>query len=153
MHTTNTVLQTTPKPIPLPCEVLEVEIGQLEQEILRAGSHAQKAQLLKIMATVQKTYKESCGSGTEQLAGANIRMNFINGAVLMTMAEERGSGVRVIMAGADGVLVTIDGNGQMIVRPPDGPGDREIRQAVAAMAQAVKVLGSSGGFSLSPQVN
>jgi hypothetical protein len=57
----------------------------------------------------------------------------------------RANGVRVIFGGNDGVLVTIDGNGVIHVLPPEGPGDPEVRQAVAAIVQGFKLL--AGGIT------
>lgn len=61
--------------------------------------------------------------------------------VLLRIPEEPGNSVRVILGGADGPLVTIDANGHIKVLPPQGPGDPEIRKAIAGILQGVEVIG------------
>lgn len=42
------------------------------------------------------------------------------------------------------MLITIDANGQIHVTPPGGPGDPEVRQAVASIVQGVATLSHLG---------
>jgi hypothetical protein len=56
--------------------------------------------------------------------------------------------VHVIVGGADGTLVTIDAQGHIRVRPPEGPGPTEIREAVSAMIEAAGVIAK---VALNPQ--
>lgn len=69
-------------------------------------------------------------------------VELINNAVLLNV--ERGNEVKVIIGGNDGILITIDANGHIHVTPPEGPGDPEVRQAVASIVQGVSVLGRLG---------
>jgi hypothetical protein len=68
-------------------------------------------------------------------------VELLNNAVLLNI--ERGNEVRVIIGGNDGVLITIGANG-IHVTPPEGPGDPEVRQAVASILQGVSVLSRLG---------
>lgn len=61
-------------------------------------------------------------------------------AVVLHIPEERGNGVRVVLGGADGPLVTIDSNGHIKVLPPEGPGDPELRKAVSNILQGVQTI-------------
>ena len=69
-------------------------------------------------------------------------VELLNNAVLLN--AERGNEVRVIIGGNDGILITIDGSGHIHVTPPEGPGDPEMRQAVASIVQGVAVLSRLG---------
>ncbi len=62
----------------------------------------------------------------------------LNRAVLLNV--EQGNEVKVIFGGNDGILVTIDANGHIHVSGPGGPGDPEVREAVAAIVRGVEVL-------------
>jgi len=68
-------------------------------------------------------------------------VELMNNAVFLTL--EAGP-VRVIIGGNDGVLITIDANGHIVVTPPEGPGDPEVRQAVASIVQGVGALSRLG---------
>jgi hypothetical protein len=61
-------------------------------------------------------------------------------SVILNVPQEHGNGVRVIFGGNDGILITIDGSGHIVVRGPEGPGDPEIRQAVESILVGVEVL-------------
>ena len=65
----------------------------------------------------------------------------VNKAVFLNL--EAGP-VKVIIGGNDGILVTIDANGHIHVTPPEGPGDPEVRQAVASIVQGVGALSRLG---------
>ena len=69
-----------------------------------------------------------------------LSMEIVNKAVLLNLVEEHGNEVRVIFGGNDGILVTIDGQGHIVVRGPEGPGDPEVRKAVNAIVQSAEVL-------------
>jgi hypothetical protein len=72
-----------------------------------------------------------------------------NHTLLLHIPQEHGNSVRVLLGGADGVLITINAAGQITVLPPEGPGDPELRQAIAAVLNGVKVLGNfAGGAAL-----
>ncbi|HEV2351319.1 MAG TPA: hypothetical protein VG028_15890 [Terriglobia bacterium] len=71
----------------------------------------------------------------------------LNKAVLLNV--EQGNEQRVIIGGNDGTLITIDANGRIHVTPPEGPGDPEVRQAVASILQGVNVLGRLGAAGAS----
>jgi hypothetical protein len=47
---------------------------------------------------------------------------------------------RLIVGGSDGILITIDANGQIHVLHSEGPGDPEVKQAVASIIEALLVL-------------
>ena len=73
-------------------------------------------------------------------------VELLNNAVLLNV--EVGNEVRVIIGGNDGTLITIDAHGRIHVTPPEGPGDPQVRQAVASIVQGVAVLsrlGAAGG--------
>ncbi len=65
-------------------------------------------------------------------------IEILNNSVLLNL--ERGNEVKVIIGGNDGILITIDANGRIHVTPPEGPGDPEVRQAVASIVRGVEVL-------------
>jgi len=70
-------------------------------------------------------------------------------SLLLHIPQEHGNSVRVLVGGADGVLITIDATGHIHVLPPEGPGDPELRQAITAVLNGVKVLGNfAGGAAL-----
>jgi hypothetical protein len=66
-------------------------------------------------------------------------------AVLLHIPEERGNSVKVLLGGADGPLITIDGAGHIHVTPSGGPGDPELRQAISVILQGVQVLSRFAG--------
>jgi hypothetical protein len=47
---------------------------------------------------------------------------------------------RIIIGGNDGILITIDANGQIHVLHSEGPGDPEVRKAVASIVESILVL-------------
>jgi hypothetical protein len=47
---------------------------------------------------------------------------------------------RLIVGGSDGILITIDANGQIHVLHSEGPGDPEVKNAVASIIEALLVL-------------
>jgi hypothetical protein len=61
-------------------------------------------------------------------------------AVLLHIPEENGNSVRVILGGADGPLVTIDGAGHIHITPSGGPGDPELRKAVSGILQGIQTM-------------
>jgi hypothetical protein len=65
-------------------------------------------------------------------------VELVNGSVFLNL--EQGNVVRLIIGGNDGILVTIDAAGHVHVTPPDGPGDPEVRQAVASIVQGVATI-------------
>jgi hypothetical protein len=68
-------------------------------------------------------------------------IQLLNKAVLIRFPqEEHGNFQRVILGGADGILVTVDANGHIHILGPEGPGDPEVRKAVTAIQQSVQVL-------------
>lgn len=66
-------------------------------------------------------------------------------AVLLRVPEEHGNSVKVILGGADGPLVYIDGTGHIHVLPPQGPGDPELRKAVAGILQGIQTMSRIAG--------
>jgi hypothetical protein len=67
--------------------------------------------------------------------------------MILTVVENDGTPVRVLMGGSDGILVTI-GAGGIVVVPPEGPGDPElliafksIYDGVSSALQAIIQLG------------
>jgi hypothetical protein len=70
------------------------------------------------------------------------KVELLNNAVLLNV--EFGNEVTVIIGGNDGILITIDGQGHIHVTPPEGPGDPEVRQAVASIVQGIAVLSRLG---------
>ena len=79
------------------------------------------------------------------------RLELIGKAVRLEVPEEHGNSVHVILGGADGTLVTIDAQGHIHVRPPEGPGPAEAREAVSKIFEAVGVLGKAAQVELNPQ--
>jgi hypothetical protein len=77
-------------------------------------------------------------------------MWFANGVVLLTLVTEPAAVVTVLAGGSDGVLITIDHNGRILVTPPKGPGDPEVRLAVEAMLQGVNVLSGLAAAASQP---
>jgi hypothetical protein len=72
-----------------------------------------------------------------------------NHSLLLHIPQEHGNSVKVLFGGADGVLITIDAAGHIHVLPPEGPGDPEVRQAISAVLNGVRVLGNfAGGAAL-----
>jgi hypothetical protein len=61
-------------------------------------------------------------------------------AILLHIPEEQGKSVKVILGGADGPLVTIDGAGHIHVTPSGGPGDPEVRKAVSGILQGIQEI-------------
>ena len=66
-------------------------------------------------------------------------VQLLNKAVLLQL-EEHGNYQRVILGGADGILVTIDAQGHIHIIHPEGPGDPEVRKAVTTIQQSVQML-------------
>ena len=64
-----------------------------------------------------------------------------HGTVFAKFLNEHGPQVEIIRGGNDGVLITIDGNGKVTVRPPEGPGDPEASRLLKTIADAVTALG------------
>ena len=62
-------------------------------------------------------------------------------AVLLHLLEEHGNSGKVILGGADGPLVTIEPNGHIHVSPSMGPGDPQVRKALASILQGIQELG------------
>lgn len=69
-------------------------------------------------------------------------VQLLNKAVVVQLEE--GNYQRVIIGGADGILVTIDGQGHIHIIHPEGPGDPEVRKAVTTIQQSVQVLTRTG---------
>jgi hypothetical protein len=67
-------------------------------------------------------------------------IQLLNKAVLLHIPEERGIYQKVIIGGADGILVTVDANGHIHILGPEGPGDPEVKKAVNAIQQSIQVL-------------
>jgi hypothetical protein len=63
-------------------------------------------------------------------------IQLLNKAVLLHIPEERGIYQKVIIGGADGILVTVDANGHIHILGPEGPGEK----AVNAIQQSIQVL-------------
>ncbi len=78
------------------------------------------------------------------MAQPGLHIGFTGKTAIFEVISEEKIGVRVIFGGNDGILVTIDPNGKVVVHPPDGPGDPELRKAVSAILQGVKVLNRIG---------
>jgi hypothetical protein len=69
----------------------------------------------------------------------------VNHSVFLHVTNEHGNPTKVIIGGADGILITIDANGHIHVTPPEGPGDPEVRQAVTSILQGIQVINRLGG--------
>ena len=139
------------RPFPIPCEAISVEIGQVEQEILRATSQSEKLQLEKILATLQTNYQKECGGRRPSRAERPaLCANVIKSNVILNVIEEHANGVRVIFGGNDGILVTIDGRGHVTVRQPEGPGDPLVRQAILQIVQGIQVLAGQVAVGATP---
>jgi len=67
-------------------------------------------------------------------------IQLLNKAVLLQNPEEHGNFQRVIIGGADGILITIDGQGRIHILHPEGPGDPEVKKAVTAIQQGIQAL-------------
>lgn len=67
-------------------------------------------------------------------------IQLLNKAVLLQNSEEHGNFQKVIIGGADGILITIDGQGRIRILHPEGPGDPEIKKAVMAIQQSIQTL-------------
>ena len=59
-------------------------------------------------------------------------------------------GVRVLVGGADGILITIDANGHIHILPSQGPGDPELLKAITALLKGLRVLGQLAAGAPSP---
>jgi hypothetical protein len=56
-------------------------------------------------------------------------VDFFDQSLVLTVFEDQGNTVRVLVGGADGVLVTVSGDGAIGIIPPEGPGDPELLEA------------------------
>jgi hypothetical protein len=132
--------------IQIPCPELLQLIGQALAEMRQANSPSLKAQAESTVSSLEALYERQCEGkkpNRAQLAdpiGAHASIRFTNEAVFLNLVTEQGSMVTVILGGSDGDLITIDGKGTIRVLPPEGPGDPEVRQAVASILQAVNVI-------------
>jgi hypothetical protein len=135
---------TASKPVQLPCPILAEEMGIVAQEIQKASSASQKLQLEKILQSLEVTYEKQCaGKKSEDLAktvNVAASVELIGGTLLLNLIHTQGNEVQVIIGGADGPLVTINGKGVISVLPSQGPGDPEIRKAVASIAAGLQTL-------------
>jgi hypothetical protein len=82
----------------------------------------------------------------------DAKIELIGNAVQLRLPADHGNAVYVIFGGADGILVTIDAQGHIHIRPPEGPGPTEkLRAAVAAIRENVEVLSKAAQVELNPQ--
>jgi hypothetical protein len=118
-----------------------VEIGQVIEEIQRATTTNERLQLEKILASLERLYEEQCGGKRPARAErSGVHASIVDSSVLLNLEDDHGNGVRVIIGGNDGVLITIDGQGHIHVLPPEGPGDPEIRQAISQIVKGIQML-------------
>lgn len=78
----------------------------------------------------------------DHLSG-HVSMDVVNGALVLRVAEVevQGPRVTVIVGGNDGILITIDANGNIVRLPSQGPGgDPEVRKAVTSIVQGIQML-------------
>jgi hypothetical protein len=68
-------------------------------------------------------------------------LEVINRSAVLLHIPEEGNVVRVILGGADGPLVTIDGAGHIHVLPSVGPGDPEVRKAISGILSGIQTIG------------
>jgi hypothetical protein len=61
-------------------------------------------------------------------------------AILLHIPDDHGNAVKVILAGADGPLVTINRTGHIHGAPSVGPGDPEVRKAVSGILQGIQKI-------------
>jgi hypothetical protein len=66
---------------------------------------------------------------------------FLNESLILTFFGNEGNPARVIIGGNDGILVTIDGNGKIVIVPPEGPGDPELLTAFKSVFNGLQVAG------------
>ena len=137
----------------IPCPILRQLIGQALAEVQQANSPTLKSQLGSAVRSLEQLYEKQCAKlERTQLGdpiGARASMWFANGVVLLTLVTEPAAVVTVLAGGSDGILVTIDHNGTILVLPPKGPGEPDVRLAVESMLQGVNVL--SGLAAAAPQ--
>jgi hypothetical protein len=137
----------------IPCPILRQLIGQALAEMQQANSRTLKSQLGSAVRSLEQLYEKQCARlERTQLGdpiGARASMWFANGVVLLTLVTEPAAVVTVLAGGSDGILVTIDHNGTILVLPPKGPGEPDVRLAVESMLQGVNVL--SGLAAAAPQ--
>jgi hypothetical protein len=128
----------------IPCPILRQLIGQALAEMQQANSPTLKSQLGSAVRSLEQLYEKQCAKlERTQLGdpiGARASMWFANGVVLLTLVTEPAAVVTVLAGGSDGILVTIDHNGTILVLPPKGPGEPDVRLAVESMLQGVNVL-------------
>jgi hypothetical protein len=139
-------------PIPIPCPILELEIGNVIEEIQRTSSPAAQQQLDKQLYSLNQLYEKQCEgkpvTRRSSAIGLSGTMRFQNGSLSLTVVNETGNVVTVLYGGNDGVLITLDGQGHIHVLPPEGAGDPEVRQAVTAALQTINLLAAAAGANL-----
>jgi len=86
-----------------------------------------------------------------EVENMNATLEVIGQTVRLEVPQEHGNSVHVIIGGADGTLITIDAQGHIHVRPPEGPGPTEAREAVSRIIEAVGVIGKAAQVELNPQ--
>ena len=79
-----------------------------------------------------------------KLSLQSSKIEFVGKAVLAHIPVEHSNGVRIILGGTDGPLVTIDQNGHVVVTPHGGPGPGEFRAAVNALRAVMKAAQIEG---------
>jgi hypothetical protein len=65
---------------------------------------------------------------------------FFNQSLILNVSGNQGNPTRVIIGGADGTLITIGPDGQIIVTPPEGPGDPELKTAFRAIYHSLSTV-------------
>ena len=141
------------RPIQLPCPLLSRQIGNLVSEIEQTTLPAARRQLELQLASLEQLFEKQCEpkrADTQQAAPKALSgtVRFIDGSLFLSATNERGNVVTILFGGNDGVLITIDGQGHIHVLPPEGPGDPEVRQAVTAALQTMKLLGAAAATNL-----
>jgi hypothetical protein len=103
-------------------------------------SRSQAVQLEKIVDSLRLSYRrqdpraagEDRVDATAYLFGEHLLLNLADAI-----------GVRVVLSGNDGALVTVDGAGRIKVFGPEEPGDTEVSRAVASIVQGIRTLSRS----------
>jgi hypothetical protein len=59
--------------------------------------------------------------------------DFFNQSLILTISGNQGNPLKVLIGGADGTLITLGSGGEIVVVPPEGPGDPELINACRAI--------------------
>jgi hypothetical protein len=70
-------------------------------------------------------------------------LELLNNSLILSILDGHGNPARVLIGGGEGILVTIDSNGNITVHPSGGPGDPELLTAFKSLNSS---LGKIGGI-------